>query len=258
MIFLSHNSKDKPIVEPLALRLRETFGQENVFYDSWAIQPGDGIIAKMNTGLEKCRIFFLFVSNNSLSSKMVTMEWQNAVMKSAQEGVKIIPIRLDSSIMPTLLLQTLYIDLFSNGLEVALKQMVDVIQGANNFRPLNNQFSNLKAIYNFSGNDFELSIVAEHYIEPKSHYLVLLGNTKEQAEVTMKQDGMSHTGFSPNVVLDSGVEGNGWYIGVSEATVPGFPFGISGRSKNGAKLNFLTVLHEVSQNQWVSIPTLFR
>ena len=31
MIFLSHNSKDKPIVEPLAIRLRDTFGQDNIF-----------------------------------------------------------------------------------------------------------------------------------------------------------------------------------------------------------------------------------
>ena len=58
MIFLSHNYQDKPIVEQLALRLKDTFGQENVFYDSWSIQPGDGLIEKMNEGLEKCRYFF--------------------------------------------------------------------------------------------------------------------------------------------------------------------------------------------------------
>ena len=40
MIFLSHNSKDKHIVEPIAIKLRDEFGQDNVFYDSWSIQPG--------------------------------------------------------------------------------------------------------------------------------------------------------------------------------------------------------------------------
>jgi hypothetical protein len=58
-------------VEPIALRLRDIFGQENVFYDSWAIQPGDGIIDKMNNGLTQCKLFFFFVSNNSLNSEMV-------------------------------------------------------------------------------------------------------------------------------------------------------------------------------------------
>ena len=40
MIFLSHNSKDKGIVEPFANKLAEVFGRDNVFYDSWSIQPG--------------------------------------------------------------------------------------------------------------------------------------------------------------------------------------------------------------------------
>jgi len=44
MIFLSHNSNDKGIVEPFAKGLAEIFGQDEVFYDSWSIQPGEGII----------------------------------------------------------------------------------------------------------------------------------------------------------------------------------------------------------------------
>ena len=37
-----------------------------VFYDSWAIQPGDGIIDKMNAGLEACRLGFYPVSADGL------------------------------------------------------------------------------------------------------------------------------------------------------------------------------------------------
>ena len=48
MIFLSHNYKDKPVVEQVALRLKSIYGIDKVFYDSWSIQPGDGIIDKMN------------------------------------------------------------------------------------------------------------------------------------------------------------------------------------------------------------------
>ena len=50
MIFLSHNYKDKPVVEQIALKLSAIYGQNNVFYDSWSIQPGQGIIDKMNEG----------------------------------------------------------------------------------------------------------------------------------------------------------------------------------------------------------------
>ena len=78
MIFISHTAKDKAIVEPIALRLAQVYGQNNVFYDSWSIQPGDGIIDKMNEGLTNCKFFFFFVSKNSLQSNMVKLEWQNA------------------------------------------------------------------------------------------------------------------------------------------------------------------------------------
>lgn len=50
-IFISHNSNDKPVVEPIAMKLAEVFGRKEVFYDSWSIKPGEGIINKMNQGL---------------------------------------------------------------------------------------------------------------------------------------------------------------------------------------------------------------
>ena len=51
MIFLSHNSNDKPVVEQVALKLKNIYGQDKVFYDSWSIQPGEGIVDKMDEGL---------------------------------------------------------------------------------------------------------------------------------------------------------------------------------------------------------------
>ena len=74
MIFISHTNTDKPLVEPIAIKLSSVFGQENVFYDSWSIQPGDGIINEMNEGLSKCKFFFFFVSKKSLDSGLVKLE----------------------------------------------------------------------------------------------------------------------------------------------------------------------------------------
>ncbi|PGH37359.1 MAG: TIR domain-containing protein, partial [Candidatus Nephrothrix sp. EaCA] len=61
-IFLSYTRADQPIVEPVALRLEDIFGQEQVFYDSWSIRPGDGIIDQINKGLEAPEFVFFFVS----------------------------------------------------------------------------------------------------------------------------------------------------------------------------------------------------
>ncbi len=61
MIFFSHNCKYKDKVEPFANRLANVFGRDRVFYDSWSIQPGDGIIEKMNEDLSYSNYCFLYV-----------------------------------------------------------------------------------------------------------------------------------------------------------------------------------------------------
>ena len=58
MIFLSHNSNDKPVVEQVALKLKNIYGQDKVFYDSWSIQPGEGIVDKMDEGLTRGHTLF--------------------------------------------------------------------------------------------------------------------------------------------------------------------------------------------------------
>ena len=90
MIFISYTKPDKPLVEPIAEKLASVYGQDKVFYDSWSVQPGDGIIDRMNEGLAKCKFFFFFVSKNSLDSNMVKLEWQNALYKAddADDGSK--------------------------------------------------------------------------------------------------------------------------------------------------------------------------
>ena len=141
LIFLSHNHADKPVVEPVAIRLRDIFGQDQVFYDSWAIQPGDGIIDKMNEGLTSPKFLFFFVSEKSLQSDMVKLEWQNALYKATKGQCKIIPVRVDGSAMPPVLLQNVYIDMFAHGVEAAIVQIVNVIQGNNTFTPQHLGFS---------------------------------------------------------------------------------------------------------------------
>ena len=164
LIFLSHNHKDKPLVEQIALRLRDTFGQDKVFYDSWSIQPGDGIVDRMNEGLEACELFLFCVSKNSLQSNMVKLEWQNAVLKAAKGQAKLVPVKLDDCLMPPILLQSLYIDLFGQGLEVALRQIVDVSQGRNTFAPGPQEFSNLRAYTYQEGPATVVECHAEHYL----------------------------------------------------------------------------------------------
>lgn len=67
-----------------------------MFYDSWSIRPGDGIIDQMNKGLEAFEFVFFFVSAKSLASGMAKLEWQNAPYSAPKGKTRIVPVRVDA------------------------------------------------------------------------------------------------------------------------------------------------------------------
>lgn len=256
MIFISHNSKDKPVVEQVALRLANIYGSGNVFYDSWSIQPGDGIIDKMEEGLSKCKFFFFFVSANSLNSKMVKLEWQNMLMRKANNpSIKFIPVRLDQSTMPVLLMQTLYIDLFNNGSEVAIRQMVDVINGQNTFTQ-KSTFSNLKAFKTRSGNKIIIECKAEFYLEPISSFLFCTQHDIQDINYNIVGEVISMSNSSTGVKLSNGYQTNCLSLSVSKGTLPGFPFTVEFTSKSSSEFDIEFVMHEVKRGEYQGIPLI--
>lgn len=254
MIFLSHNYKDKPVVEQVALRLMQLFGADQVFYDSWSIQPGDGIIDKMNKGLADCQLFLFFVSKNSLQSKMVELEWQNAVMKATQGKTKIIPVKLDDCMMPSVLLQTLYVDLFGQGLDIALTQIVDITSGRNTFKPGPQEFSNLRAIAREEDGVLVVECRAEFYLEPISSFLFLVQNDENDLEFECLSSGMTYGGFNKNIKLDDGRVFNCQAVRIERPTTPGFPFIEKIKPKAGIGVKLAGVMHEKSQGRFNMIP----
>ncbi|MGR3630480.1 MAG: toll/interleukin-1 receptor domain-containing protein [Sulfitobacter sp.] len=255
MIFISHTHSDKPVVEPVALRLREIFGEKKVFYDSWSIQPGDGIIEKMNDGLTDPRFVFFFVSEASLQSKMVELEWQNALMKATKGQCKIIPIRVDGSSMPALLTQTLYIDMFSNGIDVATQQIIGVIQGTKGYEPAHEKFSNLT--WSVDGDEtieVTVSIRASHLMEPNPYFAVLLDNDDKQVDVKLTNGSPSLGGYTPEVVV-SGHKVNVWAIApLGGAVTPKHPLQITITSKGGSLIRLRGVMHKSTGDEYTVIP----
>lgn len=255
MIFISHTHADKAIVEPIALKLSSVFGNQNVFYDSWSIQPGDGIIDLMNTGLENCKYFFFFVSKNSLQSKMVSLEWQNALLKSTKSDVKIIPVKLDDCLMPAILLQSLYIDVFGQGIEVAMRQMIDVINGDNTFRPSNNQFYNIRGkITCESATELIIEFSAVYYLEPISKYAVVIDNDLDDISTVCLSDGMRTTGRQSNAIFTNNECHNILYEGVSRGTTPNFPYRIKISSKSHTPIRLVGLMHAKTEEFYEMIP----
>lgn len=256
MIFISHTSKDKPIVEPIANKLASVYGHDKVFYDSWSIQPGDGIIDKMNEGLDKCKFFFFFVSKNSLQSNMVKLEWQNAIIKATNAKAKIIPVKLDDCMMPAILLQTLYIDIYGRGLENAVRQMIDVINGANTYSPSIQTYENLRGyVKKISENSMEIEFRAETYLEPISNYLILFENDQSDIEHFCISDSMFMSSFAQDLPLNDGSTANAISISVSRPTSPGFPVIIKLESSTAIK--FVELMKAITNTDYKLIPTIF-
>ena len=69
-VFLSHSSKDKAVVRPVAERLRAD--GLTVWFDEWVLKPGDNIPAKIDEGLEHSRVLVLCMSANAFGS-----DWHN-------------------------------------------------------------------------------------------------------------------------------------------------------------------------------------
>lgn len=71
-VFLSHSSKDKAIVRDIAERLRKD--GIKVWFDEWALRPGDSIPSKIEEGLELSRVLVLCMSANAFGSDWAQLE----------------------------------------------------------------------------------------------------------------------------------------------------------------------------------------
>ncbi len=254
MIFISHAAKDKLIVEPLAQKIADVFGQDKVFYDSWSVQPGDGIIDKMNNALSMCKFFFFFVSKNSLDSNMVKLEWQNALYKATQNQVRLVPVKLDDCLMPDILLQTLYIDFFGQGEEVALRQIIDIISGNNIYRNEIQKFQNIRGYVRPIQNGCRIEFRAHVYMEPQSHFAIAVENNED--EIICSPEGTVYpTRFIKDQLID-GKATNFIVLQRPNPTSPGFPFIINITSKTNSPIKIEGLFRATSSTEIRSIPVI--
>jgi WD40 repeat protein len=108
-VFLSHSSKDKPIVHALAERLRSD--GLRVWLDDWEIHPGDSIPAKLEEGLEQSRVLVLCMSANAFSSDWSQLEAGTFRFRDPlNKERRFVPLRLDDSRIKGALAQFLYIN----------------------------------------------------------------------------------------------------------------------------------------------------
>jgi small GTP-binding protein len=108
-VFLSHSSKDKPVVRGVAERLRKD--GLRVWLDEWVLKPGDSIPARIEEGLEHSRVLVLCMSANAFASDWAQLESQTFRFRDPlNKARRFIPVRLDDAPIKGSLAQFLYIN----------------------------------------------------------------------------------------------------------------------------------------------------
>lgn len=115
-VFLSHSSKDKPIVDSIFTELHKN--NIRAWYDRYEIHPGDSITESINEGLRKCHVGLLFLSKNFLNpSSGWPMSEANYFfsqrMREKKKKFIVVNLDLDVSEMPALMQDYLFIDMRS-------------------------------------------------------------------------------------------------------------------------------------------------
>src|SRR5215831_11184757 len=111
-VFLSYSAKDKAVVRALAERLRQD--GLRVWFDDWALKPGDSIPAKIEEGLEHSRVLVLCMSANAFGSDWAQLEaGTSRFLDPLNKERRFIPLRLDDEPIKGSLAQFAYINWWS-------------------------------------------------------------------------------------------------------------------------------------------------
>lgn len=127
LVFISHNNFNKDIAREIGLFLAAE--NINVWFDEWNIAPGESIPSKVNNGLELCTHFLLLWSEKASKAPWVQVEMNATIGRMLSTGnVKIIPIMLDRTPLPTIISSYKYIK-YMSGTEKDRSKIIQSVTG---------------------------------------------------------------------------------------------------------------------------------
>jgi HJR/Mrr/RecB family endonuclease len=132
-VFISYSQEDKEFVEWLIRHLSDL--NIDIWYDNNELRLGDSIKSRISEGIQSSSIFIVVLSNSSKSSAWVNYELNSALILSAmKKGVRIIPLKIDDSELPSDLSGFLYADFYTEK-QRALKLLKEIL-----LKPIDDSF----------------------------------------------------------------------------------------------------------------------
>lgn len=124
-VFISYSRKDADFVDKLSYALIEN--NVKVWKDDMKMVAGDLLSHRIRAGIEGASYFLIVLSKNSLASKWVQEEINEALVRETeQKGIVIIPIVLDDCEIPAVLKDKLFVD-FKENFDSGLKRILGVV-----------------------------------------------------------------------------------------------------------------------------------
>jgi hypothetical protein len=108
-VFVSHSSHDKKFVKRLKRDLQSHYF--TTWIDEDRILKGGSIASGVAKGLEEADVLLACLSKTAVLSGWVSTEWQTKLVRHMNDKkVSVIPIRLDDTPIPQLLIDKAYVD----------------------------------------------------------------------------------------------------------------------------------------------------
>ena len=112
-VFISYSHADKEVAETLALHLVQA--KQNVWIDTWELNAGDSLIAKIEGAIGGADAILVLLSENSVNSEWCRKELRAGLIRELEEkAVLVIPIVVGECEIPLFLREKLYIDFRTN------------------------------------------------------------------------------------------------------------------------------------------------
>lgn len=127
--FLSYNHNDKRAARRLGSQLKLVGA--DVWFDDWEVAAGDSIIGKVNEALAMVDTLILVWSAHADRSQWVRAELETAIARFLGEDrrFRVIPVRLDETVLPALLHPLKWVELDDDANGHGLGSAVNEIMG---------------------------------------------------------------------------------------------------------------------------------
>ena len=127
-VFLSHSSKDKQFVRPLAKDLSSV--GVDVWFDDWEIEVGDSLHKSIGRGLEKSRFVAVIISARSTNSDWCKDEIDTALAYERAVNMKrVLPLLYESADVPAFLNGRAYQDMRAQNYFPGLTFLAGLVHG---------------------------------------------------------------------------------------------------------------------------------